>query len=262
MDSRNIYKAPKKSVQDAKAADAKMQDVSPQMKKSAKASKEDKKSQEKPVSEVCKPKKIYDVFILFSIENRLKLLKVNPNLTMGEIGKQNAIDWKNITESHRKKIDALRDKDAIRYNREMKEFQETGFYTNSDGSNSKFMDKKHRVKEFPIGTVMPKGVKSAYVIYFTEFHLNLKAQKKEGEKYDVVENTKKISEGWNTMTAVKKAKYEKLQQKDQERYNKQLDEIRKKGFYMTDDGIKSTDLPEKKKKVKKTKRVVSSATKE
>jgi hypothetical protein len=38
----------------------------------------------------------------------------------------------------------------------MKEFEKTGFFTTSDGVNSKFLDKKHRVIEFEKGTVMPK----------------------------------------------------------------------------------------------------------
>lgn len=64
------------------------------------------------------------------------------------------------------------------------------------------------------------------------------------------------------MTAQKKSKYEKLSQKDAERYNKQLDEIRKNGFFTTEDGTKSTDLPIKQKRAKKPKQPDAAVSKE
>lgn len=69
----------------------------------------------------------------------------------------------------------MKKKDAIRFEKEMKEFKETGFFTNSDGVNSKYLDKKHRVQEFPVDTVMPKRKLTAYVIYVTEQMNSLKS---------------------------------------------------------------------------------------
>lgn len=71
-------------------------------------------------------------------------------------------------------------------------------------------------------------------------------------KTKVTENTKIISESWGKMTAAKKSKYDKLQQKDVERHNDQLDEIRKNGFFMQD-GVKSTDMTFKPPKVRRMK---------
>jgi len=53
------------------------------------------------------------------------------------------------------------------------------------------------------------------------------------------------------MSPKEKAKYEKLQAADQERYNDQISQLKKKGFFMTEDGVKSTDLPQKENKAKK-----------
>ena len=64
-------------------------------------------------------------------------------------------------------------------------------------------------------------------------------------------NTKIFSETWNSMTVQQKSKYHKMTAVDAERYKDQIDQIRKNGYFMTEDGIKSTDLPEKKKKNKK-----------
>merc|ERR1719263_2359732 len=99
----------------------------------------------------------------------------------------------------------------------MKQFEKDGFYVDANGVNSTFMDKKHRVQEFAVGTVMPKAVKSAYMFFSIEQHALFKSQMKEGEKYLVVEKTKEISEQWNKMTATKKAKYEKMKEQDEER---------------------------------------------
>ena len=50
-----------------------------------------------------------------------------------------------MTDDQKKKYEEIKQKDTERYLKEMDEFQKTGFFTNSDGINSKFMDKKHRV---------------------------------------------------------------------------------------------------------------------
>jgi hypothetical protein len=117
------------------------------------------------------------------MENRAKLIKENPNLSITDVAKQNGEAWKATTNEQRKKFDELVKKDTDRHNKEMKEFQETGFFTNSDGINSKFMTKKHRVQEFVKGTVLPKQAKTAFMCFSIEKHAEYKSQMKEGEKY-------------------------------------------------------------------------------
>ena len=85
----------------------------------------------------------------------------------------------------------------------------------------------------------------------------MKAKVGPDEKVNVSANTKIIGETWNTMTALKKQKYEKMSIKDAERYKDQLDQIRKNGFFTTAEGVKSTDLPVKAKKVKRQKKPTS-----
>ena len=61
-----------------------------------------------------------------------------------------------------------------------------------------------------------------------------------------------ISEKWKSMTDKEKEKYENLAKKDVERQQNQLAELKKNGFFMTKDGIKSSDLPPPKpKKIKR-----------
>ena len=77
------------------------------------------------------------------------------------------------------------------------------------------------------------------------------------KKSNVCANTKLFSETWNCMTVQKKSKYVRLSAKDAARYKDQLDELRNKGFFMTENGIKSTDLPKKTKKLKRAKKPTS-----
>lgn len=59
--------------------------------------------------------------------------------------KQTAQEWKSMNDDQKKKYQDLNKNDLDRYHKEMKEFKETGYFTNSDGVNSKFLNKKHRV---------------------------------------------------------------------------------------------------------------------
>lgn len=50
------------------------------------------------------------------------------------------------------------------------------------------------------------------------------------------------AEKWNSFTDEEKKKYDALIALDQQRYNKQLDEIRNHGYFINEDGIKSTQV--------------------
>lgn len=83
-------------------------------------------------------------------------MKKNPSIKISDIGKQSGEEWKKLTDSQKQKYEKLNLQDKSRYQKEMKEFEKTGFFTNSDGVNSKYLSKTHRVIEFPKDTVMPK----------------------------------------------------------------------------------------------------------
>lgn len=59
-------------------------------------------------------------------------------------------------------------KDRTRYEGELKQLEELGYFINADGIKSTELDKKGNKKEFPEGTMMPKKVNSAYMYYFIE----------------------------------------------------------------------------------------------
>lgn len=59
-------------------------------------------------------------------------------------------------------------------------------------------------------------------------------------------------ERWASLTEQERQRYDDLEAADTERYDNQMAQLRKNGFFMTEDGIKSSDLPPP--KVKKIKR--------
>jgi len=59
-------------------------------------------------------------------------------------------------------------------------------------------------------------------------------------------------EKWANLTDNEKKKYDDLAAKDIQRHDNQMAQLRKNGFFITEDGVKSTDLPPP--KVKKIKR--------
>lgn len=60
------------------------------------------------------------------------------------------------------------EKDKLRYDKEMKEFEELGYFTNSDGVKSTFLNPKGAVQEFEKETVLPKRPRSGWTFYFAE----------------------------------------------------------------------------------------------
>ena len=82
------------------------------------------------------------------MDNRAKIKKENPDLTMCQVCSKNAEEWQKVSDAKKKKYEKLVEKDRQRYDKEMKEFNEHGFYHNSDGVKSTFLNKKHEVQEF------------------------------------------------------------------------------------------------------------------
>ena len=128
----------------------------------------------------------------------------------------------------------------------MKQFNELGYFVNKDGIKSTFLDKRGQKIEFETDTVKPKKVTTPYMFYFVEQHKKRKADNVD-DGLKITQFTKVISEKWKTMTEEEKKKYTDMHNKDVERHENQYKELREKGFFMTADGVKSSDLPPKNK---------------
>ena len=244
-DSRDLLKSDKKekavSVKSKKPAVAPKK--VPKTKKALKQeAREAKEAEKKKDGNICVPKRPCTGYVFFMTENGKKIRKTNPELKVTEVMKRCAEDWKKVSDASKKKYEKMNEKDKERYQKENKEFETKGFFINSDGVKSTLLNKNHQKLDFEYGTVLPKRVKHAYFIFLIEQQKLMIEQVKEGEKFSVGPASKAIAEKWNKMTDQQKKKYEKLTEDDTKRFNNQMDQLRKKGFFMTEDGKKSTEL--------------------
>ena len=58
----------------------------------------------------------------------------------------------------------------------------------------------------------------------------------------VTERSKHVSEAWKTLSSKEKAKYEEMAAEDKVRYEKDMQSVWLHGYYLLEDGTKSTDV--------------------
>lgn len=94
--------------------------------------------------------------------------------------------------------------------------------------------------------IKPKNACAAYIFFATAHSAMLRNEK----NYSVVEAMKGAGAAWNTLDEAGKKKYNEMAAKDAERFKKQIEEVREKGFFLLEDGSKSCDHMVKVKKDK------------
>jgi len=82
------------------------------------------------------------------------------------VTKKAAEQWKNLSDSQRKKYDDLNKQDIKRHEKELKQLETKGYFVNKDGVKSTDMLKPKF--KYPEGTVMPKLAVTAYKFYVME----------------------------------------------------------------------------------------------
>eukprot|EP00347_Sterkiella_histriomuscorum_P007433 403348940 len=129
--------------------------------------------------------------------------------------------------------------------------------TSSDtGKQSKLQDKKKGKKdeakeeEDDEPVMKPTRAISGYIFFSNEMVPKIKVDEGIPHKQAM----SRAGEIWKGYSDEEKKKYEKMHEKDQERYEKQLKDLKDKGYFMMSDGTKSTDheVPNKKKRAKST----------
>jgi hypothetical protein len=154
-----------------------------------------------------KPKRGLSAFMYYSQERRPAVKKSKPDIKFGEIAKVIGAEWKDMKESAKAKYQKLAVKDKARYEKEM----ETYVAPPDDGKG-----KKKRKKKDPNA---PKRPKSSYMCFAVARRPELV---KANPNWDFGKFEKTIGEEWRSMSASKKAKYEKLAVADKSRYVKEM----------------------------------------
>lgn len=175
-------------------------------------------------------------------------MKEQPNLKITEMAKLNGEQWAKLTEEEKVPFSKLNAEDVTRHEKETKQLNELGYFINAAGVKSTLLSKKGKVLDFAEGTVMPKKALSGYLCFFKSYHAENKGKT---EHVVATETAKLISQAWAALSPEQKEKYDALSRQDRERHEDQIKQLKKNGYFMTEDGTKSTDLPQKTKRTKK-----------
>ena len=65
---------------------------------------------------------------------------------------------------------------------------------------------------------------------------------KENPKLSLTDATKAMSQVWKSLDEKQKLKYNKMNEDDKKRYEKEMNDIKTKGFFITKDGKNSREL--------------------
>lgn len=216
----------------------------------------------KKVTEYPKPKKAKNPYIYFLQAEMSKFKESNngqnPNTFVAAIGAK----WREMTDEQKAPFIDLSKKDLERFQKEMKEFDSTGFFTNAKGEyskdspvvktvvaqNSKVKNSKPLKPEPVISEklepVKPRKAMFPYLFYVKE---NTSDTMKENKCASASGAVKILSEQWRKLTKEEKQPYIDKSVKDQERHKKQMEEFKKTGQFTLEDGTSSQSLKPKKK---------------
>jgi len=139
----------------------------------------------------------------------VQMLKEKEKLDHKEAFSRSAELWKALDDAKKAPYEKKAKEDEERYQKQMKELETKGFFTNTDGVKSSEMECDAK-KKYGKDIVMPKKVMSAY-LYFTTDQMN-KIKEKEGCTHP--EAMKKAGEIWSKMSDKDKKKYNDMHEKD------------------------------------------------
>jgi hypothetical protein len=151
--------------------------------------------------------------------------------------------WGKLNEKQKQPFVKQAELDQQRYINELSSLQLNGFFINGDGVRSTDMKpkkagiQKNGATDEALPIVQPKPTKSAYSFFI---QVNLKTFK-ESNSLSNTETMKFAATQWSKLSAKMKKKYETMHEKDKARHHNQLTMLETQGFFVMDDGSKSTD---------------------
>ena len=130
-------------------------------------SKDSSKVRIRPIS--VPPKKPMTAFMLYSMEVRPSIVKMQPELKFTEIPKVIGEKWQTLPSANKDKYQKLFEQDKLRYEKEKQQFDKQGFFTFLSGPNKgkKSSELSMSTKDFPKDTVLPKKPRTARLLYIS-----------------------------------------------------------------------------------------------
>jgi len=156
--------------------------------------------------------------------------------------------WKTLSDKEKEPFMKMQATDQARYEKQLAELEKNGYFM-QDGVKSTDMVNLDPKKKYGPDVLLPKRALGSYM-YFTQDRTKSIAEK---EKIPWTEATKRAGEIWSKLSEKEKKPYEDKHAKDEIRYQKQMDDLMKKGFFLLDDGTKSSDQKAKQKKKRASK---------
>jgi len=166
----------------------------------------------------------------FQTEKRPEFREKYEGFTFGQLSQKIASEWKQLSPEEKKPYLDKHLEDKKRYEKELKIYNErTAPAKKSDSDSSlssseeESSDDKRKKKRKAPGA--PKNKSNAYMFFQKDQREKIK---KENPNISAVELAKKLGEIWRKMTVEGKEPYAKEAEKDKERYDRELQEYKKK----------------------------------
>ena len=194
-----------------------------------------------------KPKRALSAYLLYNTAKVAELKKTG--VEHKDAFKKAGESWKEMTEKEKEPWEKQQAVHQARYAGQVKELEEKGYFMTEDGVKSTDVEITDPRKKYGKNVLLPKRALSAY-FFFTGQNIPII---RNDEKCTHMEAFKLAAAKWGSMADKEKKKYEDLHDKDVKRSDKQLEDLMKNGFFMMEDGSKSSDHSAKIKKKKRSK---------
>ena len=152
----------------------------------------------------------------------------NENVNFTEFSKKCAERWKQMTDSEKKRFADMAEKDKIRYDKEMASFTPI----------NETVGRKKKKKD----PNAPKRPLSAFFLFCADERPNVKVQ---FPQYSVGEAAKELGERWNKVSAEVKSQYEAKAAQEKQRYEREIEDYKKKSAIPDPDECEDEDDEEK-----------------
>lgn len=151
-----------------------------------------------------RPKRALSAFMFYSNEVREQVKAERPDLTFLQIAGEIGSRWRQLSDHQKRPYERMAAEDKHRYERAKSDYVPDPKYAKSS-----------RKKKDPNA---PKRNLSAYFFYCNDLRAQARAQHPDKK---VTEIASLLAEQWRGLTASKKTKYERMAEKDKERYERE-----------------------------------------
>jgi len=155
------------------------------------------------------PKKALSSYMYFMNRNRARIKEANPDASFGDVARLVAAEFRSLTPDQKKIYEDLAAKDRLRYQKEMSKFVPA-----KGTKGKKFKDPNK-----------PKRALTSFMCFSNATRAKVREEFPDLAFGDV---GKKIGQMFRALTPKEKSKFEKMANKDKERYRREMDAYNKK----------------------------------